>query len=196
MMQKLSSCIGLLLFQQHLDFYFSSIDWEIQNLQIHRINFHPQWSGFFPIPFSIITTRYIIYMKHWRRLHFYFFLASWRHKCTTSFYWKNHWRRRTPRRNYYLAIIKHTTRFLGNGSSTYCKSRWFYYFNQGNLLRRIDNKTIRRQGIVYFLLSNTQFIKESKWSKIAVSFTCNFFQKIFSEWKPCTSNIVWIFFSC
>jgi hypothetical protein len=70
--------------------------------------------------------------------------------------------------------------------ATYAEKNWnlevYNAILQGNLLRGIDHKTIRRLRrelhvhTVRSLLSNTQFIKEAKWSEIAV-----FLNMIFSK---------------
>ena len=45
---------------------------------------------------------------------------------------------------------------------------FFVRLLQGNLLRDIDNKTVIEKRSVCSLLGNTHFIKETKWSEIAL----------------------------
>ena len=67
--------------------------------------------------------------------------------------------------------------------------------NQGNSLRSIDRKTVRKERISICLLKfssqqHKENNKETKWFQIAASFLYLIFsQKVFSEWKPLT-NIV------
>ena len=59
---------------------------------------------------------------------------------------------------------------------------------QGNSLRGIDKETFRKEEIsnknYSVVISNTLFINETKWFKIAVFFIYNSLQKIFYELKP------------
>ena len=64
--------------------------------------------------------------------------------------------------------------------------------NQGNSLRSIDRKTVRKERISICLLKfssqqHKENNKETKWFQIAGSFLYLIFsQKVFSEWKPYT----------
>ena len=64
--------------------------------------------------------------------------------------------------------------------------------NQGNSLRSIDRKTVRKERISIYLLKfssqqHKENNKETKWFQIAGSFLYLIFsQKVFSEWKPYT----------
>merc|ERR1712008_252848 len=65
---------------------------------------------------------------------------------------------------------------------------------QGNLLRGINKKTVRREGIsICLLMFSSQkqtYYKETKWFKIVVFFIYNIFHKKKSEWKQYMANIV------
>ena len=73
------------------------------------------------------------------------------------------------------------------------------FLNQSDLLRGIDKKTVRREGVlICFLIFTSQkltFYKETKWFGISVFFIYSIFQKLFSEWKPYVANIACNFFS-
>ena len=90
--------------------------------------------------------------------------------------------------NYYLLfqddfLLRHYDSGKCKGKLGHTRASLLWHRAQGNLLRGIDKKTIRREGIsIYSLLSNTLFIRVQNGSKLqSFLYMYNFFQ--FSEWK-------------
>ena len=66
--------------------------------------------------------------------------------------------------------------------------------HQGNLFMGVDKTTVRRQGISIclrmFSFQYHSYYKGTEWFKLAILYIYNYFQNIFSEWKPYMAIIV------